>query len=145
MLELISTPEELSGFLNWGIEGLKRLREQGGFSNAASTEAIREMYLKLSSPIGAFVVDELEVSPESVVVKEDMYEAFLDYCEEQNIPTVSKDKFGKNFNQYAKKARGDRKRVNGTSQRVWLGYRLLTTPLSTTDGKLDLEEIDMTK
>lgn len=55
LIEKLQDPEELSGFLNLALQGLKRLRENGHFSNSKSTEDTRKEYELNSNPIEAFM------------------------------------------------------------------------------------------
>jgi putative DNA primase/helicase len=66
LLSELTTEQELSGLLNWAIEGLKRLQSNGwNFSNSRSTEEIREEYIRKSSPVDAFFFDCMILDPES--------------------------------------------------------------------------------
>ena len=50
LITKLQTPEELSGFLNLALDGLKRLRENGKFSNEKSIEATQKEYELNSNP-----------------------------------------------------------------------------------------------
>ena len=100
LLEKITTPEELSGLLNLALAGLKRLLANQQFSHSQTTEAIREDYVRKSSPIGAFVMDLLEVDSDAFIIKQELYNAFTKYCREFSLPAVTRDTFFKNLPQY---------------------------------------------
>jgi len=55
IIDKITTPQELSGLLNWAIQGLKRLKQNGGFTNSLSTEHLRQTWKLLSNPINGFL------------------------------------------------------------------------------------------
>jgi P4 family phage/plasmid primase-like protien len=92
----LTTPDELSGILNWGLEGLKRLKANGWrFSNAKSLEEVRESYKRKSDPVWAFLNEYVIEDFEAVVSKEDLWNAFRKYCKQESIPMISRDLFFK--------------------------------------------------
>lgn len=93
LIKKLTTTEEMSGLLNFAIEGLKRLIENGDFSNNKSLEQVREQYIRMSDSVGAFVMDAVLVSPEGDVTKEEIYLAYCDYCKERSYPIISKNTF----------------------------------------------------
>lgn len=93
----ISTQEELSGVLNWALEGARRLLERGEFSNSKTTEEIREYYERMSSPVNAFIKDSVTEDPEGFVVKKDLYGNFCSYCNENKLPIIAENTFGKHL------------------------------------------------
>ena len=54
LITKLQTPEELSGFLNLALDGLKRVRENGKFSNEKSIEATQKEYEFNSNPDRCF-------------------------------------------------------------------------------------------
>jgi len=100
ILEKLTVPEELSGLLNIALEGLKRVLENDGFSYGKSTEEIREDYIRKSDPLAAFVMDCIEESQDSIVLKQQLYSMFAFYCRENNLPAVNKDTFFKNISKH---------------------------------------------
>lgn len=128
LLEKITTDEELSGFLNFALDGLTRLNEKGGFSDSLTTEEIREYYIRLSSPVGSFVLDELMIDSVAYVVKDDMYQAFVEYCVEHKLASVDKSVFGKLLPEYAPATRSEKKMVGGNRKHCWTGYKLIKLP-----------------
>ena len=60
----LQTPEELSGFLNLVLAGLKRLRDNGKFSNEKSIEATQKEYELNGNPIAAFMDERTQTSDE---------------------------------------------------------------------------------
>ncbi|MCJ7635584.1 phage/plasmid primase, P4 family [Candidatus Bathyarchaeota archaeon] len=95
LLEKLATPEELSGVLNWAIEGLTRLNSQGQFSNGKSIEVSRTEYTRHSNSVKAFCVDCLEFDAVSSISKDELYTAYLVYCEENKIVAMAKNVFGR--------------------------------------------------
>ncbi len=96
--KLISDQEEMSGFLNWAIEGLQRLRANGWrFSNAKTVDIIRDDYIVRSDPYKAFVMHCITEDPNGQVKKDDLYAAYRDHCEKHATTARSRDAFFKNF------------------------------------------------
>ncbi|MBA7689591.1 hypothetical protein ES703_98099 [subsurface metagenome] len=125
LLRKLIKKEELSGLLNIALKGLGRLLDLQGYSHELSPDEIAEWHLKASNPIYAFVEDICESDKEAWTPKNDIYEAFLVYCDNQNIPHIGKESFGRGLK--------NAKNVNVMSQRAgprgaqihgWSGVRL---------------------
>ena len=125
LLQKLTKKEELKGLLNIALQGLKRLVNLQGYSHELSPDEIAEWHLKASDPIYAFVEDMCETDKEAWISKDDLYGAFLDFCDKQNIPRIGKESFGR--------ALKNAKNVNVTSQKTgprgaqvhgWKGVRL---------------------
>jgi putative DNA primase/helicase len=90
----LTTPEELSGILNWGIDGLVRLHTQNWtFTYSKSTEQIREEYIRKSDPVAAFVMDCLLQKSNATTEKGKLYQAFVEYCNTRQMPLKSQRTF----------------------------------------------------
>jgi putative DNA primase/helicase len=101
ILKKLTTPEELSGFLNLALAALKRLLVTGQFSYSKTIDEIREDYTHKSSPVAAFVMDCLEVDADAFIVKNDVYSVFTEYCREKHLPVLSQSAFFKKLPAYA--------------------------------------------
>ncbi|ALM74862.1 DNA primase family protein [Thermococcus barophilus] len=123
LLDKLTTPECLRYVLKWAVEGLKRLLEQGGFSQNASFEELQEQYLRASSPVYAFVQDMLEEGTgDDRIPKDELYATFIKYCEKYKLPKVSKVTFGKLLPKYIRAIDAWTKR-DGRAVRAWAGIR----------------------
>lgn len=127
LLAKLTTPEEMSGVLNWVLEGLKRLRSNGfEFTNGKSVDQVREEYIRKSSPIRSFLMDCIESpAPTGQVLKEELYAAFVEYCSNMKLPVVGSDTFFKNLPMHVQ-VHTERVQVPGKDrrQRVFVGLRL---------------------
>jgi len=102
-LSELTTPEELSGLLNWALEGLQRLKANGWrFSNPKSTEDIRTEYIRKSSPMKAFFLDCIEFDTQNDIPKKELYAKFCDYCRERKLPAVTEQTFYANIQMHIK-------------------------------------------
>lgn len=128
LFKKISTPEELSGFLNFAIEGLKRLLEKGDFTVNKSIETTREQYIRMSDSVGAFIMDLVQISPDSYIPKKELYTSYCDYCRSMSYPIVSDNLFYKDL-QKAIRVEDYRPlmEINGTRERVqcWKGIKII--------------------
>jgi len=126
MLAKLTTPEELSGILNWALEGLRKLLKKEDFSEAKSVEETRAQYIAASDPVRAFVDECLEVDANGVETKDDVYNAYIRYCNERNLPTTTKNTFSMKLPQYVA-VTASRTTRRGKKVASWQGCRLLGT------------------
>lgn len=96
LLAKLTTPEELSGFLNFALEGLERLRSNGWhFSNPKTTAEIRREYIRKSSPVQAFLMDCTKLDVDGLVPRAELFSQFSEYCHTHQLPVPSSDSFFK--------------------------------------------------
>jgi putative DNA primase/helicase len=130
ILEKLTSEEELSGFFNWAIEGLERLLKNGRFSTGKSVEETREQYIRASDPVKAFAMDCIEQKAGSVVSKEEVYKAFLDYCQEMRLPTCPKNIFAMKLSQHVPNIQSEIKRVGKQRVQCWRDIALISKDMS---------------
>lgn len=99
LLNEITTEEELSGLLNWALEGLNELLENNKFSYYETPEEIKEKMEKSSSSTSSFILDCFTEEAGRWISKEDMFNLYLTYCKHYNEIPVTKDKLGKMITQ----------------------------------------------
>jgi P4 family phage/plasmid primase-like protien len=145
--EKLTTPEELSGILNWAFEGLQRLLKQGKFSIGETVEQTRDRYTLLSNPVRAFAETRLATATGKVTTKEAVYNAYIQFCREHNLPTVAKNAFSTQLPQYIA-CTSDRKRMQGKLISVWRDIQLTNNKdslssesslVTTSAGKMGIE------
>ncbi len=96
--KIISDPGEMSGFLNWALDGLQRLRSSGWhFSNGKTVEIVKEDYIVRSDPYKAFVMHCVKEDANGQVKKDDLFQAYQDHCQKHKVVSRSRDAFFKNF------------------------------------------------
>jgi putative DNA primase/helicase len=83
---------ELSGILNWSIQGLRRLRANGKrFSRPSYSSEIIGQITETSSPVMAFVLERCEVGPDFEVPTDVIYNEFKLWaadCGRDRVPNV---------------------------------------------------------
>lgn len=90
----LTTPQERSGILNLGLEGLRRLRDNNWVFSYGEAESGR-LYRRASNPLVAFLEDKCEASA-GYVLKADLFKAYNDWARENGLPpATSKIAFGK--------------------------------------------------
>jgi P4 family phage/plasmid primase-like protien len=112
----IDNPEEMSGILNWAIDGLFKA-DLYGFCDVRNTKA---EWLKYSDSVFAFIVDKLQkAGKEDYLLKDDLYTAYLHYCSENRIDDTSAD------NSFHRKLREIMKlqeynpKIDGKQKKAW--------------------------
>ncbi|MEM2030973.1 MAG: phage/plasmid primase, P4 family [Archaeoglobaceae archaeon] len=125
LIEELTTEEELSGLLNNAILALWNLLQRGEFSDGKSVEEIRALYIRMSDPVSAFKEDCLIVDSKAKTPKSEVYQAFCDYCRENNLPVISHSAFAQKLRAVLGTRISDT-RIRRGSDRIhaWIGIRL---------------------
>jgi putative DNA primase/helicase len=87
--------DELPGIFNWAVEGLRRLRSQGRFSEAPVCEGALDAYQAENNPARAFLREQYFAAPEAAVTCEDLYRAYFAWTRAAGHVPLTKDQFGK--------------------------------------------------
>ena len=142
LLKELTTPEELSGFLNWALEGLNRLKKNNWvFSYSKSTEEIREAYIRKSSPIQAFLMDRVVDNPDAYISKKELFKVFAEYCRSFKLPVVTQNTFYTNLPKHKNVAEAKKKYPPGIGIRVncYLGIELKDAGTREDEGQVKLD------
>lgn len=124
---------ELPGILNWAIAGWKRLQGRGQFALPSASQGAIEDIQQHSSPIAAFLAEMCDLGPGFSVPKDEMYAAWLRWCERNG----EKSPGGKTkLTQALKEAAGIGTGKPGTDDRVpsYMGLRLRSGGNAQDDG-----------
>jgi putative DNA primase/helicase len=125
IIDKLTTPAELSGFLNIALDGLARLRTAERFSYDKSVEATTEYYLRAADPVYAFLQDCVEVSPKDWVTKDALYDAFQEYCVAQCLPVSKPNSFARSLqNQAGYRISSTRPELDGKRVTAWQGIKI---------------------
>ena len=65
---------EISGIIMWALDGLKRLRSCGRFTESAATKEMKEHFDELSNPLHGFVKNVVEWCPKSQELCADVFQ-----------------------------------------------------------------------
>jgi putative DNA primase/helicase len=86
LLSKLTTQGELSGVLNWALEGLKRLRtNRWHFTGTRSTAEVKADYIRRSDTVRAFLSGCTKKDTTSFVTRDDLYSAYCLYCRKRNL------------------------------------------------------------
>jgi P4 family phage/plasmid primase-like protien len=127
ILDYICTPQEFSGLLNWALDGLKRLMENGQFSLSRTWEQERERYLASSNSAQAFIEKAIEYSDEGEsIAKEDLYEAYVKYCKQNGLPTLRQAELTQNLKLVIPEVKESRLRIGKNRTYAWKNIRFVS-------------------
>jgi putative DNA primase/helicase len=82
--------DEHAGILNWALSGLERLLNEGGFTGDRSPWLTEETWQKWADSATRFKRECLETDEDNDLATADVWEAYLAYCDEEGIPTKSR-------------------------------------------------------
>ena len=88
---------DLSGILNWALEGLDRLTRNGRFTVPESSEAAATMMMDLASPVSAFVRERCELGPDKTVARDLLYLAWKVWADANGHQAGAKVTFGRSL------------------------------------------------
>lgn len=97
LIHKMTTQIELSGLLNFALEGLHRLLKNQKFTYDKDASEIKEIMLRSGSVVARFGYDCLEEEQGEWISKSDMYEAFTQYASKHQLPSTSEKEFGSRF------------------------------------------------
>lgn len=84
IINKISIPDELSGLLNWALDGLDRLLKNGDFSYSQSNKEVKDTWLRKSDSVSAFIMDCVE-EKENSISKADFRKIYATYCKKYKL------------------------------------------------------------
>ena len=124
VIDEISTPEELSGFLNWALEGLQRLLTNKKFTDIKTLEQRKEVWLLGSSSLYKFVKN-CVVQEDFNETKEDFYSAYTKYCQQHGLAAIDKRVVSRELPRLFPDVRDYYRRESGKQVWVWKGIRIV--------------------
>lgn len=91
-IKKLTTPENLSGFLNLIVDKMDRI-ETHGLTRSDKVEDAMDTWKKRSNSAYAYITDMLVRSPNDWINKETIYNLYINYCQENDYTALSKPKF----------------------------------------------------
>jgi putative DNA primase/helicase len=119
LINELTTEQELSGLLNFALDGLEQLLRNEAFSSERRIDAVREQYIRMSNSVAAFCMDLLRVAPGSHIPKKQLYAAYTEYCRAVKYPIVSENIFHKKL---AREMKVEQQRLRVEDERVLVWY-----------------------
>lgn len=120
ILEDVTTPDELSGLLNWALDGLDRLLKNRDFSYDRTAEENKQVMLCNVDTVYNFVETCLTEKIGLWISKQDLYTHYLDNCRENNSAPVTMVKFGTDLSVKCKFIRDGKKQIEKKRHTGWL-------------------------
>lgn len=138
----LTTPEELSGYLNYALEGLERLIKNKRFSETMTKEDVRTCYIKRTDSAKYFAENYIEVTddPNDVIFHEDLFRAAIKMCHQEKMQPIKKGELKTTIQTNCSGAQAARKRLNPKDKSLrdaWV-YIKLKVPLENKTGQKSL-------
>lgn len=123
LLRKLTAPDELSGFLNWALTGLRRLLNNNGFSASKTMEEVKRRWILQTDSLRAFVSECVEQDPNGFVSKEEFYNAYQEFCAEHAVGAIAMNTVGQRLPTLVRVRFGKRTTPLGRKN-CWIGIRL---------------------
>ncbi len=89
----LTTEQGRSYFLRLMVEGLQRLAKRGHFIEPEPSKALKTTWRRQSSPVDAFLEECCVVSPGVEAEKNEVYEAYVQWCEANEFKALKDNSF----------------------------------------------------
>ncbi len=147
LLEKITTDLELSGILNFALEGLHNLLQSQNFSYSQSADEIKKEMSMSASSLATFAYSELEVISDTSVyiTKDKMEHEFINFASKNDLPVgMTKVTIGKQLPKFISIGSAKRSIKNietGKIEQVncWIGVRFKDQKLNTSSIQQDVD------
>jgi hypothetical protein len=127
---------ELSGILNFALDGLADLRETNKFLRCDASEEGKRQILNSGNPVRGFVSDECELGPFTVPHTE-VFNSYVDYCIRIRATPLSSNVFYKSLKEAFPSLSENRPWADGVNRpRHMVGIRMRETGPPTTITKV---------
>lgn len=122
IIDKITTPEEMSGFLNKALLGISRLLQNKKFSYTTGTAEVKNRWIRKADSFMAYCMDMLESDYDSKITKREIRQSYKDYCSKHKVMGVS-DKAIKATLQEMFGASEDYCTINMSVEYSWVGIK----------------------
>lgn len=120
IVEKLTRTEELSGLLNWALDGLQRLMRNESFSMCKTSAQIREQWIRKSDSFLAFCMDNIREEYDGKIPKSELRKAYSEYCKKHRAKRRA-DKHIKNALIYDYGSSEERLRSDNLDITYWEG------------------------
>jgi len=130
-ISTLTTEEERSGLFNLAMKGLERLLENDKFTYSSTAIDTKLEMMRNGSSIARFVKDCLERDSGGEVTNEDMYDAYVNYCNENGLGTETNIAIGQKlpfYTSYIVKAQVYDNHIPPKQVRGWRNVSIKKTP-----------------
>ncbi|MCK5615823.1 hypothetical protein KAR91_78895 [Candidatus Pacearchaeota archaeon] len=110
--------------INFALQGLKDLREQGKFTMPVSSELLLQQLQEITAPVTAFVGECCDKIPNAYIARDQLYEAWQIWCHKSGHNAGNKNYFGRWFRQACPGIESFRPEIDGRRQYAYHGITL---------------------
>lgn len=115
---------ELPGILNWALQGLDRLTNNGRFTVPSASEEATNLMMDLASPVSAFVREKCRRAPDAVVERDVLYAVWKQWAEDNGHLAGAKSTFGRDLHSVVPGLKQTQPRINKVQVRHYVGIAL---------------------
>lgn len=91
--KISSSEEEMSGILNWCVDGYNRLEENNRFSKCFTIQEVKDFWLENSDTVSSFYKKVIKMESTGKILKQHVYDNYVEYCEKMNKPAEEQNIF----------------------------------------------------
>ncbi len=113
------TDKEMSGILNWALEGLYRLLENGCFSYNKTSAETKRIMEESGCPLILFSNQVLENEDGNIITKDEMYKVYSSWALDSKKPRLSKEQLGRQLTKYCPYILAERHK-----ERIWKNAKI---------------------
>lgn len=122
----LSDPEEVSGILNWMIEGLQRLVINGKFTVSKTQSETKLEFKRSSDPFNAWLEENTVIGPDYYIPRKASYDDYKSYCDDGNLCCDTDRTFYAKMRTVPRVKDQNTDKKGETEKRFWLGICLKT-------------------
>jgi putative DNA primase/helicase len=115
---------ELSGILNWALDGYDSLVKRGHFVQPKNASDTIEKMERLAAPIQAFIEDMCVVGPSYEILSDALYAQYQRWCEKGGVVPSGKEWFGRLLYAAVPELREAKLKTGDGRQRYYVGIEL---------------------
>ncbi|MFW6028729.1 MAG: phage/plasmid primase, P4 family [Halanaerobiales bacterium] len=115
--------KEISGVLNWAIEGLHRLKEKESFSESVEMRKAKKAYMAENDNVMEFLLAKTVNAPGEKIIAKELYDKYVSFCRRNNYQNAqSRKTFTRILAQEGIESKPAH--IKGRSQRCYHGIKL---------------------
>lgn len=122
IIQKITSDEEMSGLLNFALEGLQSLQKNNCYTYKYTPEQVKSMWIQKSDSFAAFFLSYLEHDYDGKVRKKDLRKYYADFCRQNKLKTVSDKWISKFLTEHG--ISDDTHREEGYYENYWEGLKI---------------------
>lgn len=133
----LQNPQERSGIINWMLQGLKRLLDNGKFTLTHTQQEMMIEFERASDSIAAWIDERLIFNLNSQTEREEPMQDYMEYCEYYGLYQFDKKRLFERLRN-TPRVKESKTRILGKQTRIWKGFTL--KPKLDVDDSVDTTE-----